>query len=97
MQERIRSKWKIVITMLVLCVVGVIHTGIKVNAETETYGDFEYQVYNTAIADYRDEKAFPLQNEEEILMLYTCYPVDNVWYVKDRFIAYAKLVGDDNG
>ena len=73
-----------------------IQNGDKIQVET-IYGNFEYEVYDTAIADYRDEKAFPLQNEEEILMLYTCYPVDNVWYVKDRFIAYAKLVGDNNG
>lgn len=58
------------------------------------YGNFQYQVVNTAIADYRDEDAFPIQNDEELLILYTCYPVDNLWYVNDRFVAYAKLVGD---
>lgn len=60
------------------------------------YGTFKYQVYKTDIVDYRDDSKFPIQTDEEILMLYTCYPVDNVWYVDDRFVAYLKLVGDDN-
>ena len=70
---------------------------IKDHITVETiYGNFEYEVYDTKIADYRNEDAFPIQNEEEILILYTCYPVDNIWYVNDRFIAYAKLVGDQS-
>ncbi len=59
-----------------------------------TYGTFQYEVYKTNIADYRNIEAFPIQKEEEYLMLYTCYPVDNIWYVNDRFIVFAKLVGD---
>ena len=70
-----------------------IQNGAIINVET-IYGNFDYEVYNTAIADYRNTDAFFLQNEEEILILYTCYPVDNVWYVNDRFVAYAKLVGE---
>ena len=58
------------------------------------YGTFQYEVYKTDIVDYRDNSKFPIQTDEEILMLYTCYPVDNVWYVDDRFVAYLKLVGD---
>lgn len=72
-----------------------IKIGDKVKIET-IYGNFEYEVFNTAIADYRNEDAFPIQNEQEMLILYTCYPVDNIWYVNDRFIAYAKLVGDQS-
>lgn len=71
-----------------------IQIGDKVTVET-IYGTFEYEVFKTDIADYRDNDAFPIQHEEEILMMYTCYPVDNVWYVDDRFIAFAKLVGDE--
>ncbi len=71
-----------------------IKKGDRIKVET-IYGNFEYEVFNTAIADYRNEDAFPIQNEKEMLILYTCYPVDNIWYVNDRFIAYAKLVGDN--
>ncbi len=70
-----------------------IKIGDHVKIET-IYGNYEYEVFHTAIADYRNEDAFPIQNEKEMLILYTCYPVDNIWYVNDRFIAYAKLVGD---
>ena len=72
-----------------------IQIGTKVDIET-IYGKFQYEVYKTAIADYRNEDAFPLQEDEEILMIYTCYPVDSIWYVNDRFIAYAKLVGESS-
>ena len=73
-----------------------INIGDKIDVNT-IYGDFQYEVYETKIDDYRNEDAFPIQNEKEILILYTCYPINNVWYVKDRFIVYAKLVGDKNG
>ncbi len=70
-----------------------IKIGDQATIET-IYGTFTYEVYKTDIVDYRDNSKFPIQEEEEILMLYTCYPVDNVWYVDDRFVAYLKLVGD---
>ena len=59
-----------------------------------TYGTYNYKVFKTDIQDYRNLDAFPIQKDEEFVMLYTCYPVDNVWYVDDRFIAFAKLVGE---
>ena len=59
-----------------------------------SYGTYQYQVFKTDIANYNNLEAFPIQDQEEYVMLYTCYPVDNVWYVDDRFIAFAKLVGD---
>lgn len=71
-----------------------IQIGDQVTVKT-IYGTFYYEVYDTQIVDYRDDDAFPIQNEEEILMMYTCYPVDNVWYVNDRFLVFAKLVGDE--
>lgn len=71
-----------------------IQNGALIDLDT-IYGKFQYEVYGTKIANYKDEDAFLLQNEEEILVLYTCYPVDSLWYVNDRFIVYAKLVGDN--
>ena len=72
-----------------------IKIGDKVSVKT-IYGDFNYEVYKTDIVDFRDKDAVEIQNDEEILAMYTCYPVDNVWYVNDRFIVYAKLVGDSD-
>lgn len=71
-----------------------IQMGDRVEVET-IYGNFYYEVYKTDIVDYRNRDAVTIQNDEEILIMYTCYPVDNVWYVNDRFVVYAKLVGDD--
>ena len=59
---------------------------IKTNEIIEintTYGDFKYQVYKTKIVNMYDE---------EILMLYTCYPVDTLGNKKDRFVVYAKKI-----
>lgn len=71
-----------------------IQNGDRVKVET-IYGNYEYEVYKTEIVDYRNKDAVEIQNDEEILMLYTCYPVDNIWYVNERFVVYAKLVGDN--
>ena len=73
-----------------------IQMGDKIYVDT-IYGNFVYEAYDTKIAYYKDVDAFPIQNDEEILLLYTCYPVDNVWYVKNRFIVFAKLVGENDG
>ena len=71
-----------------------IQIGSLIEVDT-IYGKFQYKVYGTKIANYKDEDAFQLQNEEEILVLYTCYPLDRLWFVNERFIVYAKLVGDE--
>lgn len=63
---------------------------IKVNTE---YGKFEYQIYETRIIQETDLEAVGIQNEEEIFMLYTCYPVDQIGHPTKRFVVYAKLLG----
>ena len=32
----------------------------------------------------------PIQKEEEILMIYTCWPINNVTYATKRYVVYAK-------
>ena len=32
----------------------------------------------------------PIQEEEEILMIYTCWPINNIGYATDRYVVYAK-------
>jgi sortase A len=59
---------------------------------TTTYGTFTYKVYDTKIINMRDVDSLPIQKEEEILMLYTCYPVNTLGDKKDRFVAFAKRV-----
>ena len=54
-----------------------------------TYGDFTYKVYDTRIINLEEVDELEIQNEKEILMLYTCYPVDTFGDKKERFVVYA--------
>ena len=40
------------------------------------YGKFTYEVYDSKIVYYTESNKLPIQRDEEILMLYTCYPTD---------------------
>ena len=33
----------------------------------------------------------PIQDEKEILMVYTCYPFKNIGYTTQRYVVYAEL------
>ena len=58
------------------------------------YGTFTYEVEKTKIIDAKDNDAFPFYNDKEILMLYTCYPVNTIGHKTQRFLVYAKKVGE---
>ncbi len=59
---------------------------------TTTYGEFKYKVYETKIVNMYDVDQLPVQKNEEVLMLYTCYPVNGIGHKTDRFVVYAKKV-----
>ena len=59
---------------------------------TTSYGNFKYQVYQTKIVNMYNAEELPIQKDEEILMLYTCYPVNTLGQKTDRFVVYAKRV-----
>lgn len=56
-----------------------------------SYGSFSYEIYDRKIIDDDDFDALPIQKEEEILMLYTCYPIPNIGHSTQRYVIYAKL------
>ncbi len=58
-----------------------------------TYGTFTYNVSKTEIIDYQDPSKLPVQEEHEVLMLYTCYPVNTVGLKTKRFVVFGELVG----
>ena len=62
---------------------------------TTSYGEFNYKVYDTKVVHQTQVDAVPIQNQEEILMLYTCYPINTIGHATHRFIAYAKLVQEE--
>lgn len=59
---------------------------------TTSYGDYNYKVYDTKIVDMTDVNSISIQKNEEILAVYTCYPVDGIGHKTHRFVAFAKLV-----
>ena len=67
-----------------------IQIGTKIEIQA-VYGDYTYTVYDTQIVYQTNLDAVPIQREKEILMLYTCYPVNSIGHAKNRFIVYASL------
>lgn len=56
------------------------------------YGKYEYEITNTKIVDANDTSIITLQNDEEELILTTCYPFGYIGDAPDRYIIYAKRV-----
>ena len=58
---------------------------------TTTYGDFKYKIYDMQLIKETDVDKLPVQDEKEILMVYTCYPFNNIGYATQRYVVYAEL------
>ena len=58
---------------------------------TTTYGEYTYVVYDMLLIKETELDKLPVQRDEEILMLYTCYPFNNIGYATQRYVVYAKL------
>jgi len=56
------------------------------------YGTFNYEIYDSKIIKETDLDAVPIQKEKEILMLYTCHPLDAIGHPTERRVVYANLV-----
>jgi sortase A len=54
------------------------------------YGDYEYEIISTKIVDADDTSIITLQNNEEELIVTTCYPFSYVGNAPERYIIYAK-------
>ena len=59
---------------------------------TTDYGIFKYKIYNMQIVKETEKDKLPIQNNEEIFMIYTCYPFNNIGYTTKRYVVYAKPV-----
>ena len=59
---------------------------------TTTYGEFNYKIYDMQLIKETELEKVPIQREEEILMVYTCYPFRNIGYTDQRYVVYAELV-----
>ena len=57
---------------------------------TTNYGVFNYKIYDMQIVGETEKEKLPLQKDEEIFMIYTCYPFNNIGYTTRRYVVYAK-------
>lgn len=58
---------------------------------TTTYGEFNYKIYDMQLINETETDKLPIQKEKEILMVYTCYPFNNIGYATQRYVVYAEL------
>lgn len=65
--------------------------GQKVIIRT-SYGNYEYEITKTAVKKSTDTSAYDLTADYENLVMYTCYPFDELGLTSQRFFVYAKLV-----
>jgi len=66
-----------------------VKNGDEIKIET-SYGDFSYKVYDSKVVGEYETDAAPIQNEEEILIIYTCWPINNIGHASERYLVYAK-------
>lgn len=60
-----------------------------------SYGNYEYKIYDTKVADSSDKSAYDFPVEKETLILYTCYPFE-LGFDSLRYFVYAeKISGPD--
>lgn len=57
---------------------------------TTDYGEFNYTIYDTQIVKETETDKVPITDQEEILMIYTCWPINNIGYATERYVVYAK-------
>ena len=58
---------------------------------TTTYGNYKYKIYDMQLINETDVDKLPIQKDKEILMVYTCYPFNNIGYATQRYVVYAEL------
>lgn len=68
-----------------------VKTGDIVKIRT-SYGNYEYQINKTRIADANDKSTYDLGANEENLVMYTCYPFDELGLTEQRFFVYADKI-----
>lgn len=70
---------------------GKLKNGDIIEIQTN-YGDFYYELYDEQIVLETKTDKLPIQKNEEILMLYTCYNMTGADKTQYRYVVYAKKV-----
>lgn len=58
---------------------------------TTNYGEYTYKIYDMQLIKETEIEKLPVQKQKEILMVYTCYPFNNIGYATQRYVVYAEL------
>lgn len=64
--------------------------GNEIKVKT-SYGEYTYKIYDMQLIKETETEKLPIQKDKEILMIYTCYPFNNVGYATQRYVVYAEL------
>ena len=56
-----------------------------------SYGEYIYKIYDMKLINENEIEELPIQKDKEILMVYTCYPFNNIGYATQRYVVYAEL------
>ena len=64
--------------------------GNEIKVKT-SYGEYVYKIYDMQLIKETEVDKLPIQRDKEILMVYTCYPFNNVGYATQRYVVYAEL------
>ena len=70
---------------------GELKNGDIIEIKTD-YGDFYYEIYDEQVVLETETDKLPIQKGEEILMLYTCYPVKDMEKTPYRYVVYAEKI-----
>ena len=65
--------------------------GNEITVKTN-YGEYKYKIYDMQLINETETEKLPIQKEKEILMVYTCYPFNNIGYATQRYVVYAELI-----
>ena len=68
-----------------------VEIGDVIKLETN-YGVYLYEVIETAVKKNTDSSAYDLKADHENLVLYTCYPFNQLGLTPNRFFVYTRLV-----
>ena len=69
---------------------GDLQKGDKIIVTTP-YGKYTYKVYDTDLIKETEGDKLKIQQEKEILMIYTCYPFINIGHATQRYVVFAEL------
>ncbi len=71
--------------------VGELEIGDEMKVEVP-YGEYSYKITHTEIVDADDTTIITLQNNEEELIVTTCYPFGYMGHAPYRYIIYAEKI-----